>query len=59
MIPNSVVVAAGKGGVGKTTLATHLAGVWAAEGRRPLLVALDPQTLADFVREIRGASIPA
>lgn len=32
-----------KGGVGKTTLALHLAGKWAAKGRRVVLVDADPQ----------------
>lgn len=32
-----------KGGTGKTTLALHLAGQWAREGRRGLLVDADPQ----------------
>ena len=32
-----------KGGVGKTTLALHLAGEWARRGRRVILVDADPQ----------------
>src|SRR5580704_19188839 len=32
-----------KGGVGKTMLALHLAGEWAREGKRALLIDADPQ----------------
>jgi len=43
-----------KGGVGKTTLALHLAGVWAGRGRRVLVVDADPQGSALDWSEQRG-----
>jgi len=43
VLENAVAVSSGKGGAGKTTLASHLAGHAAVEeGRRVLLVDLDP-----------------
>ena len=41
-----VAIAAGKGGVGKTTIACGIASVLAAQGNRVLLVDLDPQSNA-------------
>lgn len=43
-----------KGGVGKTTLALHLAGVWAGKGTRVLVVDADPQGSALDWSEQRG-----
>lgn len=42
-IARSVVVAQGKGGVGKTSVATNVAGLAAVAGLRVLVVDLDPQ----------------
>jgi chromosome partitioning protein len=47
-----------KGGVGKTTLAIHLATAFETEGRQTLLVDLDPQTSAAEWKDARQAERP-
>jgi chromosome partitioning protein len=44
-----------KGGTGKTTLALHLAGEWARQGARVMLVDADPQGSALDWSQARGA----
>jgi chromosome partitioning protein len=47
-----------KGGVGKTTLAIHLATAFEAKGHQTLLVDLDPQTSAAEWKDARQAERP-
>src|SRR3712207_3533071 len=42
-----------KGGVGKTTLATALAVAAQQDGKRPVVIDLDPQASASFWRDTR------
>lgn len=49
MTQQRIAVAARKGGVGKTTIACGLASVMASQGKRVLVIDLDPQSNAAYV----------
>lgn len=55
----TIALIAQKGGVGKTTLAIHLATAFAAEGKATLLLDLDPQSSATEWKDHRQAEAPA
>ena len=55
-----IAIVAEKGGTGKTTLATNLAGMRASSGRRTLLIDADRQGSSNFWAEIRARlSLPS
>lgn len=55
----TVALIAQKGGVGKTTLAIHLATAFAATGKNTLLLDLDPQASAAEWKDHRSVETPA
>jgi ABC-type Na+ transport system ATPase subunit NatA len=57
-MPMIVAVLGEKGGTGKTTLATNLAGMRAAEGRDVLIIDADRQGSASYWAEKRSVSWP-
>lgn len=56
---HTIALIAQKGGVGKTTIAIHLATAFAAEGRATLILDLDPQASATEWKDHRVAEFPA
>lgn len=54
-----IALIAQKGGVGKTTIAIHLATAFAAEGRATLILDLDPQASATEWKDHRVDEFPA
>lgn len=55
----TIAMIAQKGGVGKTTIAIHLATAFAASGRNTLILDLDPQASAAEWKDHRAADMPA
>ncbi len=56
---HTIALIAQKGGVGKTTIAIHIATAFAAEGRATLILDLDPQASASEWKDHRVAEFPA
>lgn len=56
---HTIALIAQKGGVGKTTIAIHIATAFAAEGRATLILDLDPQASASEWKDHRIAEFPA
>lgn len=54
-----IVVANPKGGVGKSTISTNLAGYWAKQGHTVLLGDIDVQQSSRFWLSIRPSSVPS